>query len=259
MEGNIDLIEVPDFEGWCAGWLRLPIPVVVRLHGSATYFANEMHDPLPRSTKLLECLGIRRADHVVSVSRYTADRTAADFGLRLPPSVIYNSVVLPDVTRAKSDYKSHDLVCYSGTLVRKKGVFALAKAWPLIKLRRPNAKLMMIGKDGRDEGRACTELIREFVGRHADSIEFAGHLPKPTMEGLLISADVAVYPSYSEAFALAPMESMSLRVPTIYTTRASGSELIRHGIDGWLCDPDKTEKFANQIATLLENSQHASA
>lgn len=253
VERQIDMVEVPDFEGWCAGWQSLPIPVVVRLHGSATYFADEMRTAIPASLKFHERMAIRRADHVLSVSRYTADRTQELFGLPFSPTIIYNSVIPPDQARIKTDYRNRDLVCYTGTLIHKKGVFALAQAWLLVKLRRPNARLMIIGRDGRHEGRSSIEIIREFAGSCADSIDILGHLPKQEMEALLSTADVAVYPSYSEAFGLAPMESMALGIPTIYTTRASGRELIRHGIDGWLCDPDNIEDLANHIAHLLES------
>jgi glycogen synthase len=252
-ERQIDLIELPDFEGWCAGWTQLRVPVVVRLHGSATYFAAEMKAPIAASVKLMERLAIQRADHVVSVSRYTADRSKEVFGLPLRPTIIRNSIVLPDPARVKTDFRSQDLVCYSGTLIEKKGVFSLSRAWPLVKKRRPNARLLMIGKDGTHGGGSSMERIRDLAGSDAESIIFTGHLPKPEMEVLLTTADVAVYPSYSEAFALAPMEAMALCVPTIYTTRASGRELIQQDVNGWLCDPDRIDELANQIVFLLED------
>jgi glycosyltransferase involved in cell wall biosynthesis len=212
-----------------------------------------MRRPIATSVRWLERLALQRADRLVSVSRYTADRTAEVFGLPLSPAILHNSVVIPDPDRIKSDYRSHDLVCYSGTLVEKKGVFALARSWPLIKRRCPNARLMMIGRDGGHEGRSSVEVIRELAGSQADSIDMIGHKPKAELEHLLIAADAAVYPSFTEAFALAPMESMALGVPTIYTIRASGRELVRHGVDGWLCEPDNINQLADQIATLLEN------
>jgi glycosyltransferase involved in cell wall biosynthesis len=253
LERQIDIVDVPDFEGWCAGWRKLPIPVVVRLHGSATYFAEELHSAVSPSVRLHERKAIQRADHIVSVSHYTARRTAEIFGVPSPSTVIYNSVIPPDPDRIKTDYRNRELVCYSGTLIHKKGVFALAQAWRLVKQRRPNARLTMIGKDGCHQGRSSIEVIRECAGNNADSIDIVGHLPKPEMETMLASADLAVYPSYSEAFALAPMESMALAVPTIYTRRASGPELIRHGIDGWLCDPENIEGLADDITHLLES------
>jgi glycosyltransferase involved in cell wall biosynthesis len=252
-QGQIDVVEVPDFEGFCAGWGKLPVPVVVRLHGSATYFAEEMQQPIPKSVKFLERLALQRADRAIAVSRYIAKRTAEVFGLPLSATVLHNSVMLPPASRAKSDYQTQDLVCFCGTLSKKKGVLALARAWPLVKRGRKNARLLMIGRDGGHEGRSTGEVIRELAGNFADSIDLLGHKPKPEMEALLTTADVAVFPSYSEAFALAPMEAMALGVPTIHTTRASGREVIRHGVDGLLCDPDNTVQLAGQIESLLHN------
>jgi glycosyltransferase involved in cell wall biosynthesis len=253
MERRIDIVEVPDFEGWCAGWPQLPIPVIARLHGSASYFAAEMHAPLSSSLRFLERRAIQRADHIISVSRYTADRSEEVFGFPLSATIIYNSVALPDEDRTKTEYASSDLVCYTGTLVEKKGVFSLAQGWPLIKQRRPNAQLLMIGRDGGHCGRSSVEVIRDLAGIHANSIHCIGHLSKPDLETRLVTADIAVFPSYSETFALAPMEAMALCVPTIYTTRASGSELVRHNVDAWLCDPDNVDGLADQVVTLLQS------
>ena len=250
---QIDVVEIPDFEGWCAGWGELTVPVIVRLHGSASYFGAEMNNPAPPPVRFLERLAVRRADHVVSVSRYTMDRSEEVFGFPLSATVIHNSVVLPAADQVKADFAGRDLVCFSGTLVEKKGVFSLAQAWSLVKQRRPNARLMLIGKDGGHCGRPAIQVIRELAGNYADSIDCLGHRPKAEVEALLATADIAVYPSYSETFALAPMEAMALCVPTIYTTRASGPELIRHGIDGWLCDPGNINDLASQIVTLLES------
>jgi glycogen synthase len=251
--GQIDVIEVPDFEGWCAGWPQLPISVVVRLHGSISYFAAEMNTSVASAVKHLERLALQRADHVVSVSYYATNRTKEVFELPLWPTVIYNSVVWPDTAHIKTHFGASDLVCYSGTLVEKKGVFSLARAWRLVKQRRPKARLLMIGRDGGHEGGSAIDRIRQLAGEFSDSIEFTGHLPKLELERLLTGADVAVFPSYSETFALAPMEAMALGVPTIYTTRAAGPELMRHNIDGLMCDPDDVEALADQIVTVLES------
>src|SRR5262249_45582499 len=44
--GDIDLVECPDWEGYAAFWPALPVPVIVRLHGSASWFAYELGVPL---------------------------------------------------------------------------------------------------------------------------------------------------------------------------------------------------------------------
>src|SRR5439155_13256882 len=46
--GEIDLVEVPDWEGLAAWWPGLPVPVVARLNGSASYFGAELGRRPPR-------------------------------------------------------------------------------------------------------------------------------------------------------------------------------------------------------------------
>jgi len=65
------------------------------------------------------------------------------------------------------------------------------------------------------------------------------------------SARAAVFPSYSEAFALAPMEAMAEGCPTIYTGRSSGRELIDDRENGLLVDPDQPQEIAAAIGSLL--------
>jgi glycosyltransferase involved in cell wall biosynthesis len=66
-------------------------------------------------------------------------------------------------------------------------------------------------------------------------------------------ATVAVFPSYAEAFAFAPLESMAQGCPTVYSTRGSGTELIRDGQDGILVDPDRPAEIAAAILRLLRD------
>jgi len=39
--GEIDLVEVPDYQGWAARWPSLSVPVIVRLNGSSTYNSTQ--------------------------------------------------------------------------------------------------------------------------------------------------------------------------------------------------------------------------
>src|SRR5204863_7042035 len=87
-QGKIDLVEVPDWEGWVAGWPRLPIPVVARLHGSSSYFAAEMQQRTAKLTFAIERASLRRADFWCSTSRYTAERTRRLFALTAGPHAV---------------------------------------------------------------------------------------------------------------------------------------------------------------------------
>lgn len=250
---QIDIIEVPDFEGNCAFWPKLPIPVIVRLHGSLTYFADEMKQTVSRNTRRLELSTLRRADVIVSVSKYTADKTRELFKLDKPIEVIHNAVALPEEYRCKTSYKNTDIVSFSGSLIEKKGVFSLAKAWPKVQKQYPNVQLLMIGKDVVTQGQSAQSKILSLARGYADSIKFTGHISKQEMEDLLVKSDLAIYPSYSESFGLAPIEAMALGLPVIYTQRSCGPE-IASGCEGVkLIDPDNTNEIAATICNLLES------
>lgn len=256
-QGKIDLIEAPDWEGWTAGWPKLPVPVVSRLHGSSCYFSAELQTKYRRSTYWLERKSLERADDWCSVSRYTADRTKEVFGLNAKTgTVIHNAVEVPlaaPVARQASE------VLFSGTLTEKKGVYSLIDAWPLVIAGLPAARLHLFGKDGVSAtGAPVTEsLLSRLPESIRPTVQFHGHQPREQLLMRLRTARVAVFPSYAEAFALAPLESMAQGCPTIYSTRGSGSELINDGEDGLLIDPSNPTEIAAAILRVLRDDDFA--
>ncbi len=250
--GAVDLVEAPDWEGWVAGWPHLPVPVIVRANGSATYFAAELGERAPIVTALLERAALRRADFWCAVSQYTATRTAALFGLRpRPDAVLHNPVELPPAGAAAP--RSAAAVVFSGTLTEKKGVVALLTAWAHVLAARPDAELHLYGRDGltRDGTSMRSFLATRLAATAARRVHFHGHVPRAEVARALQRARVAVFPSRAEAFALAPMEAMACGCPTIYSRRTSGPELVRHEEDGLLIDPDDPDAIAAAIVRLL--------
>ncbi len=252
--GAVDLVEAPDWEGWIAGWPHLPVPVVVRANGSATYFAAELAERAPIVTALLERAAMRRADFWCAVSQYTATRTAALFGLGpQPDAVLHNPVELPPAGAAGP--RSAASVVFSGTLTAKKGVVTLLTAWSQVLAARPDAELHLYGRDGltRDGASMRRFLASRLGATAAQRVHFHGHVPRAEVARALQRARVAVFPSQAEAFALAPMEAMACGCPMIYSRRTSGPELVRHDEDGLLIDPDDPDAIAAAIVRLLDD------
>jgi len=254
---KLDLLEVPDYQGWIAGWPKLPIPVIARLHGSSSYFGAEMGSHPGRIPFQLERASLRRADFICSTSRYAAVRTTELFHLNVSiHHILYNPVEVPSsVCRVRSPHS----VVYTGTLAVKKGIVQLIKAWPAVHRLFPQAMLHIYGKDGiAPAGGSMLSYLRNFISPEIErAVVFHGHVSREEVLTALETARLAIFPSYAEAFALAPLEAMAHACPTIYTTRGSGSELIRHGEDGLLIDPDDVDSIAHAISTLLQNDSMA--
>jgi glycosyltransferase involved in cell wall biosynthesis len=255
--GEVDLVEVPDWQGWAAGWPALPVPIVVRLHGSETYFAAEMGRRPRRLTRWIEAASLRRADYWCGCSRYTAEKTRMLFRQsRACDAVLYNPI--PYDSGRDGARRSLDVV-FSGTLTPKKGIEALVEAWPLVRRDHPGARLHVFGKDGRtsDGGSMRASLEARLGDARQAGLVFHGHVDRDTLLERLRRARLAVFPSWSEAFAIAPLEAMACGCPTIGTTRASGRELIDDGVTGLLGDPADPVALAAAITRLLADDELA--
>ncbi len=255
---QIDLVEVVDYGGPAALWPKLRVPVVTRLHGSATYFSGELNESVPRTFYRLEKASLHRADFCCSVSRYTAQKTKEVFGLSfLPDTVLYNFI--DSTNNGNGQRRDNQDVVFSGTLTYKKGVVPLIQAWPHVLAKREHAILHIYGKDGRtDSGKSMKEMLSsQLEPCQQETVEFHGHTDRQELLAALSEARVGVFPSYAESFGLAPAESMAAACPTIYSERGCGGELVRDGKDGLLIDPDQPEQIAAAIVRLLEDDRLA--
>jgi glycosyltransferase involved in cell wall biosynthesis len=223
----------------------------VRLHGSLTYIAAELGEPVDLTARLLEWASFRRADFWCAVSRYTAQKTHELFGLRANGTVLYNPVEMPSETVVPA--RSKNQVVFTGALKINKGILSLIKAWPGVTAVHPDAELHVFGRDRLTEDGQSMQafLLSQLDGGIGTSVHFGGFAERRQIFHALQTARLAVFPSYAEAFAQAPMEAMACGCPTVFTRRTSGPELIEHDQSGLLIDPDRPDEIADAIIRLL--------
>jgi glycosyltransferase involved in cell wall biosynthesis len=193
------------------------------------------------------------------VSRFIARETAADFGLsaeRIP--VIPNAIDPFRFSPPPDAARDGRLVVYIGTVTEKKGVLELIRAWPRVVDRFPQARLAVVGKDGRHTGtgRSLTAVLREMLPvAAASSVTFTGPVPHPEVQEWLRRAALAVYPTFVEALPLTWLEAMATATPIVGSYLGPGEEIVQHGHSGLLCDPRDTEALASQIVECLGNPE----
>ncbi len=256
-QGASEIVEVPDWAGWAAGWPKLPVPVVARLNGSASYFAAEIGGKIKKRHFWLERASLRRADFWCSVSKYTGEKTRKLFGLTSgPDAILYNPVESQQVADRR-DANPRDVV-FTGTLTEKKGVIPLFRAWNEVAAQSDDAFLHIYGKDQPWGGGTMKEHLLSLLDDAAKGrVKFHGHLDRKDLFQALRRAGLAIFPSYAEAFALAPLEAMGCGCPTIASSRGAGKELLEHGEEGFLVDPDDPDQIASSILRLLSDQQLA--
>lgn len=247
----IDIAELPDYQDYlrfCNTVVPFPvpanIPVVVKLHGCHTYLAREAGEEAPGHVWKAESDILQAATAVLSVSRYTANKVAGYFNYDRPIEVIHNGL---DTTQSPAHTGKEKTVVFTGSLVPGKGVYQLMKAWNIVHQQVPDAQLILLGKGPAEKVRL------ELEPDAAASVHFEGHVSRDVLLERLALARLAVFPSYAECFSMAPMEAMSCGTAVVYTSRASGPELITDGENGLLADPDDVAGLAGAILKLLQD------
>ena len=247
---SIDIIEQPDFNEYvqycrrATPFPKLSKPAVVKLHGSISYFMKEAGTVPSAVIYKTDHDVLHNADAVGSVSKYTALKTAAYMAYDKSIEVLYNGI---DSHIDVQELKEDGLVLFTGSLVEKKGIYQLMKAWNLVHTQVPGARLEIYGKGPVERVRACLEPAAE------SSVFFKGHMPRQVLFNRLAAAQLAVFPSYAECFALAPMEAMACGTAIVYTKRTSGTELVEDTVSGLLADPDNVNELAEKMLYLLQN------
>ena len=122
--------------------------------------------------------------------------------------------------------------------------------------RFPQICLHIIGKDGVVNGVSMRQYLSSLMkDGMRSSVVFYGHVGKERIMRFYTEALLGVFPSHAEAFALVPMEAMSVGCPVIYSNTTSGQELIEDGVDGVLCDPYNYKDIAVKIISLLNDKK----
>lgn len=252
-EYQIDMVEMPDYNDYIRHCLRytpfpqLSVPVVVKMNGSLTYFAREAGRQVPDHVFKMEQAILEQATAVISASKYTAYKSADYFSYKKPVEVLYNGIDtrIPSRNIPRSVHQ----VVFTGTLVHKKGIYQLARAWNIVSAQMPGARLIILGKGPQ-------QPVKEQLNHEArSSVVFIGHVSTEELYDYLLASAVSVFPSYTEAFSLAPLEAMACGTAVINSNRSSGSELVDDQVSGLLIDPDNINQIATAILHLLNDGR----
>ena len=260
-ENEIDIIESPDFvEAFRYSGPRMiqfpdfGIPFLIKLHGSYTYF-NFIENKRSKFSKLFkkEKLLLDNASGVIAMSKFVKNKIKSLFNYDKKVCLIYNGIDC-NLSAIYNANQTCNTVVFAGSLEEKKGVFSLIKAWREIVSTIPSARLLIYGRGSNKTIKLLNDLI---IMMAIKTIELKGFVLKEDLPGIYASASCAIFPSYAETFGMAPIEAMAVGCPTIFTKRTSGPEIIDHGVNGLLVDPDNIQEIASAVISMLANRNQA--
>lgn len=261
---QIDIIESPDSYGMLSLFPGFGKPLVLRAHGNNTYFSSILNIPVKKKTLFYERNLYRKASGYSAVSQFTANKMSSLLNIRNPYTIIYNGIEIPqaftkDETFTENCKKILTLqnpIIFSGTLTAKKGIYELVRAAVKLLEQGIILTLIMNGKDSVNlpTGKSVKEeLLTLIPASLRGRFIFSGHITRNELICQYKYSKAAIFPSYAEAFALAPMEAMATGIPTIFSNTCSGAELISDKVDGFLIDPRSEDSMAQAIKYILDH------
>lgn len=248
---QIDIVEMPDYNDYvrhCRSYVPFPqlsVPAIIKMNGSLTYFNLEADKRVPAHIFKMEQAIIRQSAAVAAVSQYTGNASAGYFSYTDKIDIIPNGIAT-DIVIDNTEKQALQVI-FTGTLMQKKGIYQLVQAWNKVNTKLPGARLLVLGKGPQQE--AIDLLSKEA----RSTVSFMGHVATEELYRHLSNSAIAVFPSYAEAFALAPLEAMACGTAVINSSRTSGPELIDDSVNGLLIDPDNIDQIASVILHLLNN------
>ena len=255
--GEIDLVEAPDWTGITSFIQPKKCPLVIRLNGSDAYFCHIEGRPSKWINRFHERRALRKADGIISVSAFTGKSTQDIFNLPLNYHVIHNGIDVQEFTPDHNRVEKARIL-YFGTLIRKKGVLELPLIFNRVHQSDPSTELILVGNDSADitSGSNSTWALMQplFELKALKDVYFLGPKAPEDLREEIQKATICVFPSFAEAFPLSWLEAMAMEKAVVASNIGWGTEIINHGVDGFLTHPKDHDQFAQYIIELINNT-----
>lgn len=198
----------------------------------------------------LEAKHARRADLVITISRYCAERIADLYG-------VSNAVIVPELidlaawqnlfqkNPAVPDPRKFTVLSVCRFYPRKR-LEVLLRAAALLRGPIPELEVRIVG-NGPESNRLhqiCLELRLERA------ICWLGDVTVSTLAAEYNRADIFCLPSVQEGFGIVFLEAMAAGKPIVAARAAAVPEVVRNGL---LVEPENPEALAEAIVCLYRN------
>jgi glycosyltransferase involved in cell wall biosynthesis len=194
---------------------------------------------------------LRRIHAVIVIlsSQMKGYLAAYDFnlpGTQFIPNGVDVTRFTPIDTHTSPNERAQVVICVT-RLAYQKGVDVLLQAWYLVQQQFPQARLIIVGIGPSQPQLERLAQVLDIRG----SIEFAGL--QHDVSAQFHRGGLAVLPSRCEGMPNAVLEAMACGLPCV-ATRVSGCEdIIQHGVNGLLVEPEDYQGMAQALLTLLRD------
>jgi glycosyltransferase involved in cell wall biosynthesis len=256
---QINLVEAPDWTGITA-FMKFKIPLVIRFHGSDTYFCHLERRKQKWKNFWFENIAIHNAKAFIAPTAYAGEVSKRLFNIKNKTiKTIHHGLELDKFEKLSATQFEDGLILYLGTIIRKKGVLELPEIIKHVVENYPKARLVLIGGDANDTvtkspstwGLIENQLSMDLKHR----VTYVGKVPYEEVQSYIKKAHVCVFPTFAETLGMVTIESMAMQKAVVNSNIGWAQELIVDGESGFLEHPTNHKVYASKIVELLKNDE----
>ncbi|WP_026606124.1 glycosyltransferase family 4 protein [Methylocapsa acidiphila] len=233
--------------------LRPKMPILLFVHGLEVWNNASL-----RPKRWYETLLARVVTRIASVSDFTADTMAREFGVPREKFRLLPNAVDPLRTTPGFGEREPATILTVNRLSlgdRDKNVDQMIRAMAMLKGSAPGLKYEIVG-----EGALRPEL--EALARELqvdDIVKFRGRVGEAELRAAYARATVFAMPSSKEGFGIVFLEAWQWGLPVICSAQGASKEVVSDEIDGFVVDQTNVAMIADRLSLLLSQPELAKA
>jgi phosphatidylinositol alpha-mannosyltransferase len=142
-------------------------------------------------------------------------------------------------------------ILFVGRLEPRKGFKYLLHAFPYVRRAIPNARLIVVGAYSREDKESYVMWVRQ---NNVRGVRFVGQVSEEDLPRYYRSCDVFCAPSTGfESFGIILLEAMASGVPIVASDITGYRQVLRHGEEGLLVEPENEQALAQALVVLLQD------
>ena len=183
----------------------------------------------------------------IRVNSELARRTFVERGAREDRVVVIQPAVDLDHFRPQPVAAGTFRVMAVSSIEPRKGVHYLLQAFADAGLR--DAELVLVGGTG---DRWSRRMVERYVGVDRVRVTFADVTRAPVTD-TYGTASVVVHPALEDGYGLVIPQALACGRPVIASRGAGASELVQHGVNGFLVEPGSARGITDALRTLASD------
>jgi glycosyltransferase involved in cell wall biosynthesis len=236
-----------------ANWRKHPYPVISLVHHLRS---SELRPAWQNDFyRMVEKRYLRSVDGFIFNSKTTQGVVNSLVGdqrpsvIAYPPTDRFGPPLAEEEIIERSEADEFRIL-FLGNVIYRKGLHTLLNA-----AMRLRSKVLVDVVGSLDSDPMYVRRIRELISKDylPSRVFLHGSLDREPLVDKLKQAHVLVVPSSYEGFGIVYLEGMAFGLPAIGTLSGAASELIDHGITGYLIEPDDSRSLTQHLISLAED------